>query len=724
VRTQLWFACLALLLAGAAGGGAQTLPDPVTVTITPQPLASFRPSQAFGAGVDGLEQGAVAQVYTPANVRAMAAVGYRCLSYRLRTELAIEAWHWNPQGAWSAPVHRQGYWTSDAHSRSTLGFSNGYRLPRRGSTIDQAGNDGYSRLDDGDAQTFWKSNPYLDAHFTGESNALHPQWVVVDLGTTGPVNAMRIQWGLPYASEGRVDWWHAPDSPGDELDQTNETDGNWQAFPQGTVTNGRGGDTRLRLCGRPVMARFVRVWLTRSAPLPAQKGGDIRDRVGYAIREIGVGLVTGSGQFHDRVRRGASRAAQTVIYASSTDPWHSADTRDANVEQPAWERLVSSPLAHGLPLLVPVGVLYDTPDNAAALLRYLQCRHVALRGIELGEEPDGQYIAPEDYGALYLQCARALRRVDPHIVLGGPSLQTNIEGWTCWPDARGNRSWMNRFLRYLARRGRGADFQFFSLEWYPFDDVCAPHAPQLRQEPALLSHALARLHREGVPKSLPCLLTEYGYSAFAGQVEMEMPAALLNTDIAAQFLTLGGTTAYLYGLEPNQPIREADYCPTWGNLAAFLSGRNRQIRQPLPAFWAERLLTRQWAQPQGDGVHRLYPARVGCVEKESDSVTAYAVHRPDGQWAVLLACKDPARAHRIRLRFRAGPRGQSLTWAGLVSVLQYGPAQYAWHPAGNNGFARPDSPPSRREIVLHNADTLRLPPYSLTVLRGRLGRAL
>lgn len=717
------FRCLGivvLLLACSAGGRAQTRIGQVVVQVTPRPAASFRPSQAFGAGVDGLEQGDVAQVYTPANIKAMAGLGYRCLTYRLRTELAIEAWHWNPQGVWSERAHQQGYWTSDTHGRNAAGFSNGYRLPRRGSTIDQAGNDGYSRMDDGDTRTFWKSNPYLDAHFTGESNVLHPQWAVVDLGKPEKVNALHIQWGTPYASRFRVEWWHGTADPGGELGETMDPDGHWQVFPQGVVTGGRGGDCLLRLAAAPMMARFVRVWLTRSAPEAAVPGGDIRGRVGYAIREIGVGALSKAGRFRDAVRRAPRRSGQTVIYASSTDPWHSAANRDANVEQPGWERVLSSPLPHGLPLLVPVGVLYDTPDNAAALLRFLRGKGVTLRGVELGEEPDGQDVTPEDYGALYLQCASALRRVDPHVVLGGPSLQTDTTGWTCWPDAHNNRSWMNRFLGYLARRGHSGDFQFFSLEWYPFDDVCAPNAPQLRQEPALLAHSLARLHREGVPRRIPCLISEYGYSAFAGQVEMEMPAALLNTDIAAQFLTLGGTTAYLYGLEPNAPIHESDQCPTWGNLAAFLSSSERQIRQPLPAFWAERLLTQEWAQPQGDGVHALYSTRVE-LGADGGLVTAYAVHRPDGQWALMVVCKDPAHAHRVGVRFAGSLGKPTETFTGQATVLQYGRAQYAWHPAGPHGFARPDAPPSRRTITFHGADTLLLPPYSLTVMRGRLG---
>src|SRR5438552_13794301 len=413
------------------------------------------PTEALGAGVDGHERGECARMFTGKNIAEMRSGGFGPLTYRLRTELASEVWHWNPRGTWTNPALQCGYWISDASLAEPINLSYGYRLPRRGNTIDQANDDGYSRITDGDEESFWKSNPYLDSHFTGEADDAHPQWVVIDLAAARPVNAIRIQWGTPYAQQYRVEYWSGDDPMHLHADRKDE----WRLFPNGALNRGSGGDESVRLCAKSLAVRFVRIVMSRSSQASAQISDDIRDRLGFAIREIELGSIdppsphsgpaSSRNRFHDHISHAPDRYRQTVIYVSSTDPWHRAEDIDYKIEQPGLDFISRSALTNGLPVLLPVGVLFDTPENATAEISYLSKRQYPLEGIELGEEPDGQWASPEDYAALYTGIARRLTAVNPHLKLGGPSLQ-NFDGQLLtWPDASGNRSWMNRFLKCI-----------------------------------------------------------------------------------------------------------------------------------------------------------------------------------------------------------------------------------------------------------------------------------
>src|SRR5438093_4594819 len=81
----------------------------VTVSFTPgHPANRFIPARALGAGADGHSIGETVRQLSPANIKAMLSAGLKPLTYRLRTELAGEAWHWNPNGTWIDPALGRG----------------------------------------------------------------------------------------------------------------------------------------------------------------------------------------------------------------------------------------------------------------------------------------------------------------------------------------------------------------------------------------------------------------------------------------------------------------------------------------------------------------------------------------------------------------------------------------------------------------------------------------
>jgi len=647
-------------------------------------------------------------MFTDNNIAEMRSAGFGPLTYRLRTELAGEVWHWNPRGTWSDPTHQCGYWISDDSLADPINLSYGYRLPRRGNTIDQANDDGYSRLADGDPESFWKSNPYLDAGFTDEPGDAHPQWVVIDLGATKPINCVRIHWGTPYAQQYRVEYWNGEDPMHLHTDRKDQ----WRPFPNGETNGGLGGDESVRLCAKPLPARFVRVVMSRSSQTNAQASNDIRDRLGFAIREIELGSTDSNNQFRDYIRHAADRNQQSVIYVSSTDPWHRAEDIDYKIEQPGLDFILRSALANGLPVLLPVGVLYDTPENATAEINYLLRRNYDLEGIELGEEPDGQWAPPEDYAALYAGVARRLAALNPHLKLGGPSLQNFDDQLLTWPDASGNRSWMNRFLKYIGNAK--CPFDFFSFEFYPFDNICADAAPQLLETPKRLGAMITSLRTDGVPTAIPWLMTEYGYSVFAGRHEVDMEGALFDADAVGTFLTLGGSKPYLYGYEPNF-LQDELNC-SWGNLMMLQLNSNSDQLTRLSAYHAAQLITKEWMQPINE-THEIFPVTITQRKPTLlHAVSLYAVRGPDKQWALLAINKHPNRTARLSVRFTSAKTQRQVSFGGEVSVIQFSRDQYLWHDDGPDGHPIRSLPPA--SFIQKAASVYELPPYSLTVLRG------
>jgi hypothetical protein len=273
---------------------------------------------------------------------------------------------------------------------------------------------------------------------------------------------------------------------------------------------------------------------------------------------------------------------------------------------------------------------------------------------------------------------------------------------------------MNRFLKYV--RNAGVPFDFFSFEFYPFDNICADAAPQILEIPKRLGAMMTSLRADGVPTSIPWLMTEYGYSVFAGRHEVDIQGALFDADTVGTFLTLGGSKPYLYGYEPNY-LQDELKC-SWGNLMMLQLNPGSDQLNRLSGYHAAKLITKEWMQPINE-LHKIFLVTItGQKPMSSRAVTVYAVRRPDKQWALLAINKDPNRAARLTVQFKLPDRQRELIFAGDVDIIQFAPEQYVWYDEGPNGYPSRSLPPKR--FTRKASSLYDLPPYSLTILRGRL----
>jgi hypothetical protein len=715
-------------------GRAQT----IEVDITPAHSTNrFVPNETLGAGVDRIPAAAIDKDLVPAALDQVFASGWQAVTYRQNTELAVEAWHWNPQGTWSDPSGK-GYFTGSAIPAEPIRYSYGYSLPHRGTTRnDGTGNAGFSRLTDGDRNTYWKSNPYLTQRFTGESDSLHAQWVIVDLTLNQMVDSIRIVWANPYAIRYVVQYW-----TGDDPIKA-QTKGVWQTFAQGAVASGKGGTESTRLSENPVPIRFVRILMTESSNTcdshqPADpKLADPRNCLGYAISELYLGTTTADGAFHDILRHTPDQE-QTATYCSSVDPWHEpSDLLTTKQAQVGFDLFYTSGVTRGLPAMVPVALLYDTPDNAAAEIAYLKKRNYPISYVEMGEESDGQFMVPEDYGALYLQWADALHRLDPALKLGGPSFQGVNKDIEVWPDANGRVSWLGRFLDYLKQHGRMNDLAFFSFEHYPYDGCKNPWGT-LYDEPELVNHIMQVWHEDGVPANLPVFITESNLSSAASETYMDMFAGIWLADYIGSFLNAGGDGVYYFHYLPLQMEHGCNDSP--GTFGMFTVDANYQIQQPLSQFFTSQLINLEWVQP-GSGEHRVFPAKADLDDGAGHAlVTAYAVKRPDGQWSLLAVNRDQENAHRVNIWFHDHTTGDAAYFSGGVEISTFGKNQYQWHPAETRfmahaehsaeqpvvaitkGTADPDGPVMHSRQSVGKDAWYDLPAASVVVIRGKIGR--
>lgn len=724
--------CTASAQNDAQGSGADIVVD------TSHAVNSFSPLKALGGAVDRQGGGTTEQqvadhtnwVLSPPVLKELLGAGWGMITYRQNTELQIQAWHWNPTGSWSNASERDGYFVGSAEpTHEQIEHSWSYPLPHRGNTLGDG--NGWSRLTDGDLNSYWKSNPYLTKPFTGEADSLHPQWVMIDLGATENINAIKIAWANPYARHYYVQYWTGDTEP--FYDGINQ--GTWKTFPMGTVRHGEGGTPTLKLISGNIPVRYLRIWMTGSSNTCDTHGSqDKRNCLGYAINEVYVGTLLPDGQFTDLVSHLPSRK-QTVTWASSVDPWHSASDVDyAAGDQIGFDLFFHSGVTRGLPAIVPIAMVYSTPQDAANEIAYLYKRKYPITMIEMGEEADGQRMLPEDYAALYIQFARAIHKLVPEARLGGPSFEGTPGDVSSWVDANGRASFLGRFVTYLKAHNDMKDFSFFSFEHYPCLDtgLCRDWS-SLDMEPEFVDNVVQAWKDNGLPSNVPFYMTE-GNDLGEGSPGT-VKSGLWLADYVGAMMAAGASGTYYF----QDIARPGRIGGGYGLLSIDKDGHATYG----PQYFASQVITQQWVQPV-DATHQLYRVASDVKDPQGRSlVTAYAVHRPDGLWSIMLVNNDEYNDHFVRVEFKNPAVGKTQYLTGTVSRAVFGAAQYQWYPdpvpptasqpmdaTGSSGeqhrfrfsgHADPDGPIAMSAVSSVNPETLYdLPKASIIVLRGSI----
>jgi hypothetical protein len=195
-------------------------------------------------------------------------------------------------------------------------------------------------------------------------------------------------------------------------------------------------------------------------------------------------------------------------------------------------------------------------------------------------------------------------------------------------------------------------------------------------------------------------------------------AALWLADNVGSFFEGGGAAFYH---SPIQPQGVNSTCLGWSSWSNFVSNENYEIKGYTSPYYAARMINLEWIQHRS-GIHQMFPSSTDIKDDDGNLlVTSYAIHRPDGNWSLMLVNRDQNNSHCVRVSFENAKEKHNLFFTGSISWTSFGSDQYVWINDGPNSHADPNRPPAAATMDADSQTIFTLPKASITVLRGKLG---
>lgn len=629
--------------------------------------------------------GTVLPIWTPPAVfasmkRGLDEQGFRL--FRFPNGSLSNGYHWNGSGAYDSA----GIWHPSADSASP-GF---VALTRyRGTTKNNYGSIFPSNLDDGVDSTFWWSDPVAGSD----------AWVALDLGFEKPIDSVRIIWGA-----------YRPDS----VAVGNVTTTGYNpylsrdaAFARAAAETVDGGATTLRLGGAQV--RFLAVRPTGISANGVQIG---------EIRAWSKGALATSNV--------ADQAKQSQAWAFSTHPGNQRSSDYGGSGVPNWDFQKFMDFLGGISgaeALICVNYGTGTAEEAAAWVRYANVRKkMGIKLWQVGNEIDGNWeeggpVSAAQYARKYLAFAKAMKAVDPDILVLGPVFST-MEFAITGSEGLNGSTWMEEFLRAVGeaetadgkRYLDGIDFHAYPYWATKTPDPAAMLAQIRRLGPNLDTLKAMMERRLQDPGSRLVSLSEFNATVQSMDLTMRPENAtgmsLMLAQLAGKF---GGQAMSIawesYGATGGNP--DGSSGGTYGTLALFVPpGTNAASSlelAPNAPYWGNWMFAKAWAI---DSARPMAASVAGGGLLEAHALTdgkdtSYIFHNPSAAPCSLQLASPPSRGY----------------------LYEFSARNYAWNGTTSAAFAAPNAGPSSRPLPASWDGGLSLPPFGMAVVRTNAANA-
>jgi len=659
--------CILAMLAASFGTAAVYQVTPGAVNSAAAPLRTGRLT------------GTVLPIWTPPAIyasmkRGLAEQGFRL--FRFPNGSLSNDYHWNGAGAYDSV----GIWHPAADS-VLPGFLSNTRY--RGTTKNNYGSIFPSNLTDGLDTTIWWSDP------TAGTDA----WVAIDLGSAKALDSVQIVWGAlrpDSVAAGAVTTtgynpYISPDA----------------AFTRDAADAVAGSATMLRLGSASV--RFLAVRPLGIGPDGVQIG---------EIRAWSKGVLVTSNV--------ADQAKQSQAWALSTHPGNRRSTDYGGSGTPYWTfQMFTDYLAglSGAEALICVNYGTGTAEEAAAWVRYANIKKkMGIKLWQVGNEIDGNWeeggpVSAAQYARKYLAYAKAMKAVDPDILIMGPVLST-MEFATTGSAGLNGTTWMEDFLRAVGeaevadgkRYLDGIDFHA-----YPYWETGTPSPAAMLAQMRLLGSNLDTLaammqRRLQDPGSRLVSLSEFNASVQSMDLTMRPENAtgmsLMLAQLAAKF---GGNAMSIdwesYGATGGNPDGSAG--STYGTLALFVPPSSNAASSielaPNAPYWGNWMVSKVWAI---DSAQPMAVTVAGGSQVEAHALT-------DGRDTSYIFHNLSAAACSLRV---ALPMARGY-------IYDFSSRQYAWNGTTSAAYASPNAGPSSRPIPQSWDGGLAIPAFGMAVVR-------